>query len=287
LNWLNLNIRNIFVTVVLLILPLISINTQRRLSVTGWYDKPFSFLAGVVETGFFSFSDGVRGTTKLYLDLIDIKKENRDLKYQNQELQTRLQKMEELTKENDRLSQLLDFRLKTKMDLVSARIMSRDLLSDHATVRIDKGTHHGLKAGMAVITTEGVVGHIFRPEAFSSHILLITDRYSVVDGIDGRSRAHGILEGKGPNSLALTYIEKSDDIKPNDIIVTSGLDNIFPKGFPVAKVEDVESKTFAVSLKVTLKPVVDPEKIEEVFVITNANFDDLSKKIEAQGELVK
>lgn len=286
MNWLNLNIRKILVTFVLLILPLISINTQRRLSVTGWYDKPFSFLAGAVETGFFSFSDGIRGTTKLYMDLIDIKKESKDLKHQNQELQARLQKMDELLKENDRMSQLLDFKQKTKMELVASRIMSRDLLSDHATVRIDKGTHHGLKAGMAVITTEGVVGHIFRPETFTSHVLLLSDRYSVIDGVVNRSRAHGIVEGKSPNGLILTYIEKSDDIKKDDIIVTSGLDNIYPKGFPVAHVDSVESKAFAVSLRVNLSPVVDPEKVEEVFVITNANFEDEAKKFE-KTEAVK
>jgi rod shape-determining protein MreC len=243
---------------------------------TGWYDKPFSFLAGVVETGFFSFSDGVRGTTKLYLDIIDIKKENKSLKHQNQELQTKLLLMDEQNKENARMSQLLDFKQKTKVELVAARIMSRDLLSDHATIRIDKGTHHGLKAGMAVVTTEGVVGHIFRPETYTSHVLLITDRYSVVDGLVHRSRARGIVEGKSPSGLILNYIEKSDDIQKDDIIVTSGLDNIYPKGYPIAKVEAIESKSFAISLKVKLIPVVEPDKIEEVFIITNANNEDIS-----------
>ncbi len=279
MNWFNFDLRKVLITTALVILPLISINTQQSPLTTGWYDKPFAFLAGLIESGFFSFSDGVRGTTKFYLDLVDIKKENQSLKEQNKELQARLQSMDELTKENERMNALLGFRQKAKMEMVAARIMSRDLLSDHATVRINKGTHDGLKAGMAVITTEGVVGHIFRPELFTSHILLITDRYSVVDGIVSRSRARGIVEGKSPGGLALHYVEKSEDVQKGDLIVTSGLDNIFPKGFPVAAVESVENKAFAVSLKVELRPIVDPDKVEEVFVITNANLQDLSEKI--------
>ena len=279
MNWLNLDLRKIVLTTAFVILPLISINTQRSPSTSGWYDKPFSFLAGSVESIFFTFSDGVRGTTKLYLDLIDIKKENQGLRSQNKELQTRLLEMDELTKENQRFNVLLDFKQKHKMEMVAARVMSRDLLSDHATVRIDKGTNQGLKAGMAVITTDGVVGHIFRPEAFTSHVLLVTDRYSVVDGLIGRSRARGIVEGKSPGGLALHYVEKSEDVKKGDLVVTSGLDNIFPKGFPVAIVESVENKAFAVSLKVELRPVVDPDKVEEVFIITDSKEQDLTPHV--------
>lgn len=262
----------------IVLLPLISINNQQSARRFGWYDRPFSFVAGLIEHGFFAFSEGIRGTTRQYLDLIDIKKENKDLRAQIQELQTRLQQMNDLTQEVNRVRHLLDFREQAKMELTAARIMSRDLLSEHSTVRIDKGTSQGLKAGMAVITTEGVVGHVFRPEAFTSQVLLINDRYSVVDGIVERSRARGLVEGRSQSSLILQYVEKSEDIKKGDIIITSGLDNIFPKGFPVAVVENVENKPYAVALKVELKPVVDADKIEEVFIITNANNQDLSER---------
>lgn len=263
----------------MILLPLISINTQQRPSESGWYNKPFTFLAGVVENTFFSFNDGVRGTTKLYLDLINLKKESAELKKQNNELLARLQAMDELHKENERLNSLLEFKQKSKMQLVAARVVSKDPLSDHSTIRIDKGTHHGLKAGMAVISTQGVVGYIFRPEAFSSNVLLITDRYAVIDGIVSRSRARGIVEGKSQDACTLRYVEKSEDIQKGDLIVTSGLDNIFPKGFPIAMVDDVENKPYAVSLRVDLRPVVDPDKVEEVFIITNAQNEDLSDRV--------
>jgi rod shape-determining protein MreC len=279
LNFLNFDLKKVLSFLFIVSLPLISINMQQKPMTQGWYDKPFSFLASVTQSAFFSFSDGVRGNTQLYLDLISIKKENLRLKSANDELLTRLEVQNELEKENFRLSQLLEFKTHSKMELVSARIMSKDLMSDHNTIQINKGTQNGLKAGQAVITVGGVVGYIFKPGTYTSQVLLITDRYSVVDGVIARSRARGIVEGKNASTCTLRYVEKSEDVVPGDLVVTSGLDNIFPKGFPIAKVEAVENKSFSVSLKVELKPVVDPDKIEEVFVILNAASEDLTDRV--------
>lgn len=279
MNFLNFNLKKVLSFLFVLALPLISINMQQKPAAAGWYDKPFSFLASMTQSAFFSFSDGVRSNTQLYLDLINIKKENSSLKSQNNELLSRLEAQTELLKENERLNQLLDFKNRSKMELVAARIMSKDLVSDHNTIQINKGTHHGLKAGQAVITVGGAVGYIFKPGTFTSQVLLITDRYSVVDGVIARSRARGIVEGKNASTCVLRYVEKSEDVQPGDLVVTSGLDNIFPKGFPIAVVDTVETKSFSVSLKVELKPVVDPDKIEEVFVILNAANEDLSDRI--------
>jgi len=279
LNFLNFDLKKVLSFLFVLSLPLISINMQRKPFVSGWYDKPFTFLASVTQSAFFSFSDGVRSNTQLYLDLINIKKENLQLKGENQKLLAVLEGRNELMKENERLNLLMDFKNHSKMEVVAARVMSKDLVSDHNTLQINKGTHHGLKAGQAVITVGGVVGYIYKPGAFTSQILLITDRYSVVDGVIARSRARGIVEGRNASSCVLRYVEKSEDVQPGDLVVTSGLDNIFPKGFPVAIVEAVENKTYSVSLKVELKPVVDPDKVEEVFVIMNAANEDLSDRI--------
>ncbi len=279
MNWFNFDLRKAAAWLMAALLPLVSINMQQRPASQPWFDQPFSLMAGLVQDGFFSFSDGVRGTTALYLNLINIKRKNQQLVESNQSLQAQLLEMNELRQENDRLAKLLDFQAQTKMQMIAARVISRDLLTDHATIRLDKGTHHGLKAGQAVISTEGVVGYIFRPGAFTSQVLLITDRYSVIDGVVARSRARGIAEGKGPDALTFRYVDKSEDIQKGDLIVTSSIDNIFPKGFPVAVVEEVENKQYAASLRVELKPVVDPDKLEEVFVITNAAQEDLSARV--------
>lgn len=281
MNFFNFDLKKMTMIGLVLALPLLSINMQQQSSEKShWLSKPFTLLSSSVSEGFYGFSHGVKDTTAMYLDLINIKRTNRELKSSNNELQSRLTKMNELLLENDRLRNLLNFKQQTAMNLVAAEIIGRDLVIDHNTITINKGTNDGLKAGQAVITTGGVLGYIFKPEPFTSHVMLITDRYAVVDGIVQRTRAHGIVEGKSQSSCALKYVEKTEDVKEGDLVVTGGLDNVFPKGFPIAVVASVERKTFSVSLNVELRPVVDPYKVEEVFIVLNASNVDLNAKVD-------
>jgi rod shape-determining protein MreC len=117
---------------------------------------------------------------------------------------------------------------------------------------------------------------------WTSRVILLEDHYSVVDSVIQRTRAHGIVEGRGSGGCTLKYVERSEDVRVGDIVVTGGLDQIFPKGFPVAVVESVERKTYSVSLKVDLRPVVNPNKVEEVFVIFNSEGADLTDKFSSQ-----
>lgn len=278
MNFFNFNIRKIIFILLLLPLPLITINMEQKPVDTNWLARPFYLLARGFQEFFFEFSYGIKNTTAHYVNLINLKQESQDLKNKNSELSTRLQQMTEMELENARLKQLLDFKQNTKMELIAAQVTGRDLISDHHTLTINKGTNHGLKVGQAVITTEGALGYIFRPSSFSSHIMLITDRYAVVDGVIQRTRARGIVEGKSSSecTLKIDYVERSEDVKLGDLVVTGGLDNIFPKGFPIAVVQSVERKTFSVSLKVELKPIVNPYKVEEVFIVMNAANEDMS-----------
>ncbi|MBX3040121.1 MAG: rod shape-determining protein MreC [Bdellovibrionaceae bacterium] len=282
MNFLNIDLKKIIFFLIVIALPLLSINMEQKQTETIWFDEPIQLMASSVQSVFDGFSRGVRETASLYLNLIGIKKDNTDLRHQNSELITRLESMNELRLENDRLRGLLNFKQSTKMELVAAQVVGRDLVPDHSTLTINKGTDHGLKNGQAVITLKGVLGYIFRPTTTTAHVMLLSDRYAVVDGIVQRTRAHGIVEGRGAGGCSLKYIERTEDVKEGDLVVTGGLDNIFPKGFPIAVVESVESKTVSVSLKVELKPIVDPAKVEEVFIVTNAQLVDLESQVAQQ-----
>lgn len=275
MNFLNIDLKKIIFFLLVIALPLLSINVEQKQNGSLWFDEPIQLMAGSVQSLFNGFSRGIRETTSLYLNLIGIKKENSGLRHQNSELLTRLESMEELRLENNRLRDLLSFKKTSKMDLVAAQIVGRDLVPDHNTLTINKGTDDGLRSGQAVITLEGVLGYVFRPTNSSAHVMLLSDRYAVVDGIVQRTRAHGIVEGRGAGGCNLKYIERTEDVRKGDLVVTGGLDNIFPKGFPIAVVEEVENKTISVSLKVELRPLVDPAKVEEVFIVTNAQQVDM------------
>lgn len=282
MSFFNFEYKKAIILILILILPFVPINNQQNLATEeSWFSRPFSLIATGVQNGFFQFSTGVRDTVSLYLNLVGINTLNRNLRQENDELMARISQMEELSKENERLRMLLQFRENSKMQLRGARVIGRDLVPEHNTISINKGTEDGIKSGMAVITTKGAVGYVFRPRAYSAHVMLITDRYAVVDGIVARSRTQGIVEGKSVG-CQMKYVEKTADIKEGDLVVTGGLDNIFPKGFPLAKVTRIERKNYSTSLKIDLEPVIAPKEIEEVFVITSAANEDLLRETAPQ-----
>lgn len=269
MNFLNFNFKKAFIFLMVISLPLISINMEQKIVRDSWFSQPFTFLAQSVQNLFFGLSNGVRATAANYINIINIKAKNANLQRENDELKTRLNLFTENQNELERLRTLLDFKKNTRMELVPAQVIGRNLVTDHNTITINKGTNHGLKTGQAVLTVSGAVGYIFRPASSTSHVMLITDRYAVVDALIQKTRAHGLVEGKTKESCVLQYVERTEDVKDGDLIVTGGLDNIFPKGFPLGVITNIERKTKSASLQIEVKPVVDANKVEEVFVVTS------------------
>ncbi|MGE3683220.1 MAG: rod shape-determining protein MreC [Bdellovibrionales bacterium] len=276
MNFFTFDLRKVFLVITLIVLPLVAINMQRKSEEELWFTRPFSFAGSLIQQGFASFSSGVRGTTAMYLDLIGIKRENEALRNQLAELNAQLGAMTELKLENERLGQLLGFKQATKMDLLAARVIGRDLLPDHKTITVDRGLVHGVQKNMAALTIGGVIGYTFRVEKDSSQILLLTDTYAVIDAIVQRSRARGLVEGMSRNTCRLRHLKRSDDVRVGDLVVTSGLFNIFPKGFPIGTVTSIDKSRYGMTQDVEIKPAVEPLNLEELFIVLNANHQDLS-----------
>ena len=282
MNFLNFNLKKAFLFIVIISLPLISINMEQKNSANPWFNEPFSFVAQGVQKLFFGLSHGVRSTTADYINILNVKSKNHDLQKENDELRTRLTLFAENQNELERLRNLLDFQKNTKMQLVPAQVIGRNLVTDHNTITINKGTSHGLVAGQAVLTVSGAVGYVFKPSIKTSHVMLITDRYAVVDDLIQKTRTHGLVEGKSKESCVLQYVERTEEVKDGDLIVTGGLDGIFPKGFPLGVITNVERKTKCASLLIEMKPVVDANKVEEVFIVKNTgNENFLTEPVEA------
>jgi rod shape-determining protein MreC len=280
LNFFNFDLKKIFVLAILVAIPLFSVNMQQKSKDKPWILLPFYHVTGVSQNLYATFSAGVRSTTDLYINLVDIKKNNRVLNQELTELKAQLGALTELSLENQRLSQLLDFKQRGKMDLLAARIIGRDALSDYDTITIDRGTTHGVKKGMGTITISGVVGYISSVENNSAKILLLTDRYSVIDGVVQRSRARGMVQGVSKEKCSLTFLKRTDDVLVGDIVVTSGLDNYFPKGFPIGTVTDVAKEKYGLGQEVKLQPIVTAPNIEEVFVVIKSNNQDFEERTE-------
>ncbi|MGE4131292.1 MAG: rod shape-determining protein MreC [Bdellovibrionales bacterium] len=278
MNFFTFDVRKIFLIIALVVLPLIAINMQRKSEEELWFTRPFSFAANLVQKGFSSFSTGVRGTTAMYIDLIGVKKQNEELKNKLAELNAQLGALTELKLENERLNEMLGFKKASKMDLLAARVIGRDLLPDHNTITVDRGLNHGIQKYMAALTIGGVIGYTFRVESEISQILLLTDRYAVIDAIVQRSRARGLIEGVRRSSSKLRYLKRSDDVKVGDLVVTSGLFNMFPKGYPIGSVLSIDKSRYGMTQEVEVKPAVDPLNLEEIFIVLKANHQDYSPR---------
>jgi rod shape-determining protein MreC len=274
MNFFTFDLRKVFLVIALIVLPLVAINMQRKSEEELWFTKPFTLVGSLLQSGYASFSSGVRGTTAMYLDLIGVKKQNEELKKQLAELNAQLGAMTELKLENQRLNQLLGFKQTNKMNLLAARVIGRDLLADHNTITVDRGLSHGVQKNMAALTIGGVVGYTFRVDKDSSQILLLTDRYAVIDAIVQRSRARGLVEGISRTNCRLRYLRRSDDVQVGDLIVTSGLFNVFPKGFPIGTVVAIDKSRYGMTQEVDVKPAVEPLNLEELFIVLNANHQD-------------
>jgi rod shape-determining protein MreC len=220
----------------------------------------------------------VTGVFQNYLFLFHLQKENEMLKQRIAELKKENYQIEEMTLANERLKRLLQFREALSSSVVAAEVIGHDPSSWFRSMTINKGERDGVRKGMAVISTEGVVGQILKTSPNYSTVLLITDYNSAIDSIAQRTRAKAIVEGKGENRCQLKYLLRTEDVIVGDRVVTSGLSGNFPKGLMVGEVRKVDKKGYGVFQYAELVPSVDVTRLEEILVITATSLPTQGEK---------
>ena len=146
------------------------------------------------------------------------------------------------------------------------RSSGRRRRQDFRTVTIDKGTREGLRPDMAVIAPAGVVGRIVVPSARSAKVQLLVDRNAAAGAIVERSRAQGVVVGVGGDRLEMEYVSEVYDLVVGDVVVTSGIDGIYPKGFVIGQIESMDRSGGAYK-RIVVRPAVDFNALEEVLVV--------------------
>lgn len=209
----------------------------------------------------------VQGTFQQYVFLVNLEEENRNLKQKIAQLQEQNHRMKEMKLANERLRELLQFREKNSSSMIGAEVIGQDPSSWFKSVTIDKGERDGVKKGMAVISSAGVIGQILKTASHYAIVLLLTDYNSAIDSVVQRTRAKAIVEGKGENRCQLKYLLRADEVAVGDVVVTSGLGGNFPKGLRIGEVKRVDKKGYGVFQYAELVPSVDLTQLEEVFVI--------------------
>lgn len=266
-----LDFKKLLIIVVLITIPLLAINVQRKEGNLSKFMKPYFITVGFLQNAYSNYSNSIRKTASLYVNLVGIKRDNRRLEDEMASLKTKLSQFDEIKKENERLSQLIGFKQETPHQLLAARVIGHDLLGQHSTLFIDKGSEDGVIPGQAVVTPQGVAGSVLNVEKHFSQVLSLTDRYSAIDVVIDRSRARAIAEGISSTKCQLKYLQRTDDVQVGDLVVTTGLDKIFPKGFPVGVVTYVDKKDYGITQNVQIEPVVSVYDADAVFVVLKTN----------------
>jgi rod shape-determining protein MreC len=259
---------SLIVAAVLLILSLAVLSySVTRLSETGFLRKLVLEAATPVQDAVNVSLNGLHDAWQRYLFLIGMEDENRRLRKENDALSEQMSRLQEGYLEGMRLRKLLNLSEGLPGRTVAARVVDRSRTFLFKTILISKGTADGLRVGLPVLSEQGVVGRIIETAWHASQVLLLIDENSNIDAVIQRSRAQGILQGAGPAGCTLKYISRVEEVQPGDVILSSGLAGVFPKGLQIGVVTGVSRKGEGLFQKIDVAPAVDFGKVEEVLVL--------------------
>jgi len=214
-----------------------------------------------------------RGATRVwdkYIALWSLREQNEDLRQRLADMEELARRALELDLTNRRLGKLLELKAGWTESAIAARVVGRSPSSVVHTIVLDKGEANGMKKGMAVLASDGVVGQVVAVSTHAARVMLVSDPSSGIDVLVQRSRVQGIAAGSVENVCILKYIQRGSDIAVGDIVITSGLDGIFPKGQPVGMVARVDARESRMFQEVEVKLSADLGKIEEVLVVPSS-----------------
>jgi len=209
---------------------------------------------------------GMRRVWNRYVWLRGVEWENADLRRQLDDVRVQYQERRALADRARQLEELLALRDRSNLQTMAAEIIAASASPDFRTLTIDKGTRQGLKPDMAVIAAAGIVGRVVVPSPAAAKVQLLIDRNAAAGALIERSRAQGVAIGGGDERLRLDYVSEVSDVVVGDLVVTSGIDGIYPKGFTLGYVDTVEKNGPAYK-RITIKPAVNFSSLETVLVV--------------------
>ncbi len=202
-----------------------------------------------------------------YINLIDAKKKNLELRKKVEQMQLENLKIAELEKENERLKQLLRLTEQRPNTMIAARVIGEDVMNWFKCIIIDKGQSSGIRQRMPVVTAAGIVGQAVEVNKWHTKVMIINDTNSAVDIYVVGKHTRGIVEGTGQTILKLKYVSKNDDLEVGDRLITSGKDGIYPKGLPLGIVININKNKPGLFADVEVMPFNNFKKLDEVLVV--------------------
>lgn len=212
---------------------------------------------------------GVRSVWDNYVALRQVHADNQRLQRELDEVRVQLQRERAAAGTSDQFRQLLDLRARLPWKTTGAEVIAGSVTPQFQSIMIDKGTDDGVRRDMAVIAPAGVVGRVVVPSRRGASVQLMVDRSASASALVERLRVQGIVLGHGDGTLRIEYLPVIADVQSGDLVVTAGLDGVYPKGLVLGHVDRIERGSGS-SRVVIIKPVIDFGNLESVLIVLNA-----------------
>jgi rod shape-determining protein MreC len=219
-----------------------------------------------MEKGLVALQNGGGNLWHNYLYLRGVRAENRELKEQIDQMRLEQVRLSEDAAQARRLQSLLAFKEQYITRTVAAQVIGSSGSDLSRGIYIDKGSDDGVQPDMAVITAGGIVGKVLRVYPSTSLVILINDQTSGVGVILEKSRLQGVLAGTPNGEVMMKEVMSDEQVSPGENLLTSGGDQIFPKGLPVGAIAKVGAPK-DLFLTITVKPSANLDRLEEVLVV--------------------
>jgi rod shape-determining protein MreC len=260
--------------IVLLVFSFISLAVSSRALVFKPAEWGFNVLS-VIQRGAAEVGRFFSGTVNSIAELSSLRTEYRQLLERMQDYENLRQDVEKVQAENARLKGELDFPKSREYRYIAAEVIAKDPVNLFETIVINKGQSAGVERDQTVVAfqngVEGLVGRIVEVGPVSSKVMPIYDQNSYISARFMRSRYEGLVHGNGiqDDLLELEYVRKSArrEIQYGDLIVTSGLNSLYPKDIYIGKLTSVNSREWESSLIIEMEPIIDFARLEYVHIL--------------------
>ncbi|NLO88489.1 MAG: rod shape-determining protein MreC [Firmicutes bacterium] len=256
----------------------------------------FSFISNIVAEALYPFqlassavSQFVLNSWKFVMDVRNVYADNQKYQEMLKEFTGMELELREVREENRRLKELLGFKEKEPYAMTPAQVIGRNPSTWFSDLTINKGSKDGIQVDMPVVTHQGLVGKIIAVYPSYSKVQLIISPNSGISAIVQRTRDNGVLIGLSTpiGYTKITRLHQHADIQEGDIIISSPLTGIYPKGLAIGRVVEVYDDPVSLERSALVKPQVDFDRLEEVLIITNFTYEqdtDQQQPGEGQGD---
>ena len=226
----------------------------------GW-TRPLFETVHLLREGFGGLGSGV-------LEVFSLEEENKILRARLESLNAHEETHRELFRENARLRRLLDFRAKAGWKVIPAEVIGREMGPWSRGLLLDKGSQQGIREGMAVLTSVGLVGRISEAGTSSSRVALLTDPHFRVMGRLPETSAAGLVSGGPTGECLIQYLPLDQVFQEGQVVSTSGGKSFAPAGIPIGVIRKVWKDSSEMYQTARVQPAVRLGAVDEVLVVS-------------------